>query len=193
MLFPFIAWAITGVFFFIKPGYSQAYERLQITGYPNITSFQPAADNEWSEIKIIRSILGEHLLVKNKDDDWIHLNKKTMELVQAPSPDQVELLIKDAIKEHSKRYGVINDVDGLVALTSNQIKITLNWDRMTLHQQGSDTEFIDMMYRIHYLQWTGIKIIDNVLGIIGLALMIVLAGFGLLLGFKGSTSSDKKF
>ncbi len=190
MLFPFIAWAITGVFFFIKPGYSQAYERLQITSYPNITSFQPAADNKWSEIKIIRSILGEHLLVKNKDNDWIHLNKKTMELVQAPSPAQVELLIKDAIKQHSERYGVINDVDGLVALTSNQIKITLNWDRMKLHQQGPDTEFIDMMYRIHYLQWTGIKIIDNVLGIIGLALMIVLAGFGLLLSFKRSTSSD---
>ena len=61
---------------------------------------------------------------------------------------------------------------------------------MTLHQQGSDAEFIDMMYRIHYLQWTGIKIIDNVLGIIGLALMIVLAGFGLLLSFKRSTSSE---
>ena len=35
------------------------------------------------------------------------------------------------------------------------------------------------MYKIHYLQWTGIKSIDKVLGIIGLVLVLLLAFLGL--------------
>jgi uncharacterized iron-regulated membrane protein len=50
---------------------------------------------------------------------------------------------------------------------------------MSLYQQGKDTDFINQMYKIHYLQWTGIKSIDKVLGIIGLILVLLLAFLGL--------------
>lgn len=191
MLLPFITWAITGVFFFIKPGYSEAYEKLPITTYPSIANFTPLADNKWSEIKIIHSILGEHLLVKNEDNKWSHLNRITMVPIDAPNEHQIELLVKDAIKHNIERYGELVSIDGLTASTSTDVSITLNWNRMTLHQKGLDTEFIQTMYQIHYLKWTGIQVIDSVLGIIGLALVILLATLGVILSFKRSTTSVK--
>jgi len=133
------------------------------------------------------------VLVKNEDNKWSHLNKVTMEVVEAPGADQVKLLIKDAIKHNPDRYGAVNKIDGLVASTSEQVNITLDWNKMTLRQKGTDTEFIQMMYRIHYLQWTGIKVVDNVLGVIGLVLVIILAGLGITLSFKRSKPSDKTF
>ena len=48
------------------------------------------------------------------------------------------------------------------------------------------TDRIDLLYRIHYLQWTGIKKLDNVLGMLGIALVIVLTTLGAWLAFKRS-------
>lgn len=188
MLLPFIAWAITGVFFFIKPGYSEAYEKLPVTTYPTISHFTSAEGNKWSEIRLIHSIVGEHLLVKNENNQWVHLNSATMLPIDKPSEYQVKLLIKDAIKNNVERYGELVNIDGLIASTSTNVTITLNWDTMTLHQKGLDTEFIQTMYRIHYLKWTGIKLVDNVLGVIGLVLVILLAVLGIILSFKRSTT-----
>lgn len=192
MLLPFIAWAITGVFFFIKPGYSEAYEQLAIKTYPSINSFTTPNTNQWSEIKIIHSILGEHLLVKNEENKWSHLDRTTMQTIEMPSALQVETLIKDAIKHNVERYGNVVSLDGLTALTSTQVAITLNWSQMRLYQKGSDTEFIDTMYQIHYLKWTGIKAVDNVLGVVGLALVIILALLGTMLSFKRYSSVNKQ-
>lgn len=192
MLLPLIAWAITGVFFFIKPGYSEAYEQLAIKTYPSINSFTTPNTNQWSEIKIIHSILGEHLLVKNEDNKWSHLDRATMQTIEIPSEQQVEALIQDAIKHNTERYGNVVSLDGLTVLTSTQIEITLNWPQMSLYQQGPDTEFIDTMYQIHYLKWTGIKAVDNVLGVVGLALVIILALLGTILSFKRYSSVNKQ-
>lgn len=192
MLLPLIAWAITGVFFFIKPGYSEAYEQLAIKTYPSITSFTIPNTSQWSEIKIIHSILGEHLLVKNEENKWSHLDRTTMQTIEMPSALQVEALIKDAIKHNTERYGNVVSLDGLTVLTSTQIEITLNWPQMSLYQQGPDTEFIDTMYQIHYLKWTGIKAVDNVLGVVGLALVIILALLGTILSFKRYSSVNKQ-
>ena len=183
MLLPFITWAITGVFFFIKPGYSAAYEKLSISTYPSISTLVLPLDNQWSEIKRLKSVVGEHLLVREKDI-WTHINPATMEIVKTPSEQQIVLLIDDAIKGNLERYGEVTSLNTLTATTSTEVNITLNWQKMSLHQKGSDTEFISLMYQIHYLQWTGIKAIDNVLGIIGLALVIILAFMGILLSFK---------
>jgi len=186
MLLPFIAWAITGVFFFIKPGYSQAYEKLAVKTYPGISSLHTIPDNQWTEIKLVRSILGEHLLVKNQKNDWLHIDKSTQQTIHKPSSAEIRRLVSDAISHNVKRYGEIESIHGLVVSTSTGIKVTLNWNNMSIHQKGSDTDFIQTMYKIHYLQWTGVKSIDNVLGIVGLALVILLALFGVTLSLKRS-------
>ena len=55
---------------------------------------------------------------------------------------------------------------------------------MRLYQKGEDTAFINTMYKIHYLQWTGIKSVDKVLGIIGLVLVVILAMLGTVMTFR---------
>jgi hypothetical protein len=53
-----------------------------------------------------------------------------------------------------------------------------------LSQRGRDTDRIDALYRIHYLQWTGSQAMDKVLGFLGLSLVVALTGLGARLAFR---------
>ena len=55
---------------------------------------------------------------------------------------------------------------------------------MGLQQKGRDTDRIDLLYRIHYLQWTGFKNVDKVIGFTGLVLLLALTSLGAWLAFK---------
>jgi len=178
MILPFIAWAITGVYFFIKPGYKAAYESLPIKTYPLTENIQYKGNKTWLETRILRSILGTHLLIKNKGG-WQQRDPQTLQIIEAPTKIQIETLLNDAIKHNPLRYGNIVSIEGLNIITDTDIRISLNWPKMSLYQQGEDTDFINKMYKIHYLQWTGIASIDKILGIIGLVLVLLLAFLGL--------------
>jgi hypothetical protein len=183
MLLPFIAWAVTGVFFFIKPGYQAAYESLPVKTYalgelPSITG-----QSGWSELRWMRSILGAHLLVKI-NDKWQQINPETLQPALQPTEQQMRLLINDAIKINPQRYGDIQTLKGLNITTDTQISISVNWPQMRIHQSGADTDLINQMYKIHYLQWTGIKTIDKVLGILGLGIVVMLAMLGLIMTIR---------
>jgi len=69
--------------------------------------------------------------------------------------------------------------------TDTNTRIVLDWKRLTLQQRGMDTDRIDLLYRIHYLQWTGVTAIDRILGPLGLALVLALSILGLMLA-RGS-------
>lgn len=90
----------------------------------------------------------------------------------------------DAISVNPQRYGRIVQVAGLTALTDTNVEIKLDWTRLTLQQSGRDTRRIDLLYRIHYLQWTGIKSLDNVLGLLGLTLVLALTVLGARLAIR---------
>jgi hypothetical protein len=49
-----------------------------------------------------------------------------------------------------------------------------------------------MLYSIHYLQWTGVGIIDKILGFLGLVLVATLTVLGARLAIKGPDSDSKK-
>ena len=185
MVLPFIAWAVTGVYFFIKPGYKAAYESLPIKTYAITDTIKLKGNQDWLETRIIKSILGTHLLVKT-DKGWHHRDLKTLNIIETPTKQQIEILLNDAITHNQQRYGNILTIDGLNIITDTDIRISLNWNNMSLYQQGRDTDFINNMYKIHYLQWTGIESIDKFLGIIGLILVLLLAFLGLKMsiGYK---------
>ena len=71
-----------------------------------------------------------------------------------------------------------------MATTSTHIRVVLDWDRLSLQQRGDDTDRIDRLYKIHYLQWTGVKWLDRVVGAVGLALVAILSVLGLMLWFN---------
>jgi len=187
MVLPFLAWAVTGVYFFIKPGYKAAYESLPIKTYAITDTIELKGNKAWLETRIIKSILGTHLLIKN-DKGWQHRDFNTLNIIETPTKKQIETLLNDATKHNPLRYGNITSIDGLNIITDTDVRISLNWNNMSLYQQGKDTDFINNMYKIHYLQWTGIDSIDKVLGIIGLILVLLLAflGIRMSIGYKKS-------
>jgi hypothetical protein len=183
MLLPFIAWTITGVFFFIKPGYQQAYQPLNIKTYPLQTAVSLEPLTGWLAFEWRRSILGDHLMVKTADG-WSQLDPVTFDPIAQASEQQIRQLVNDAIATNKPRYGEIVKVEGNHVFTDQSIEINLHWPQLKLSQKGPDTDFINQMYKVHYLQWTGIESIDRVMGIIGLAAVLMLALIGLKLALK---------
>ncbi|MDP1932932.1 MAG: PepSY domain-containing protein [Gammaproteobacteria bacterium] len=188
MLTPLITWALTGMFFLVQPGYGAAYEMLSPRTYPLTEVRTLPAAQEWTEFRYLRTILGEHLLVRG-EQGWRHLDPGTLEEFPAPQEQAVRSLVIDAIARNPQRYGEVETfVDGEVR-TSTGVNITLDWNTLSLRQMGNDTRWIDQLYQIHYLQWTGIRVLDKVLGVVGLFLLVLMTITGFRLAFRISTTT----
>jgi hypothetical protein len=183
MLLPLAGWAITGAVFFLKPGYADAYEPLQVKTYPlePIIALQP--DPSWLEVRVVKTILGEHLLARTSSG-WLHLDPRSLQPKPEPSADEVRALVNDAVSANPARYGQIASIEGTKITTNTGIRIELDWNRLALTQRGKDTDRIDLLYKIHYLQWTGVNSIDKVLGALGIILVLVLSALGARLFFS---------
>ena len=183
LLIPFVGWAITGLVFFIKPGYTGAYEVLTPKFYPINNQLLISENPNWLEVRYLRTILGDHLLVRT-DSGWMNLNLNDKRPRSAATNDEIRRLVQDAFSMNPKRYGQIVSVNGNTVTTDTGVVVTIDWNRMSLQQTGKDTKWIDSLYRIHYLQWTGIKSIDRILGVTGITLVLVLTGLGACLAFR---------
>jgi len=183
LLLPFLGWAATGFVFFLKPGYAGAYEILTPKTYPlnGVASITP--DPGWLEYRYFKTVLGEHLIART-EKGWVQLNPNDKQPRSAPTRTEMELLLKDAFTANPKRYGEVTDLSGFTAKTSTGVEVTIDWSRLSLQQRGKDTDRIDLLYRIHYLQWTGVKTVDRVLGFAGLTLVIVLTLLGARLAIR---------
>jgi hypothetical protein len=183
MLLPFAGWAITGIVFFTKPGYGAAYDALAVKTYPLERPLIVQPDPAWREVRYLRTILGPHLIVRAAGG-WAQLHPVTLQPSAPPAPEDVKRLIADALTANPVRYGRITALTGSVATTDTGATITFDWNRLALQQRGRDTDRIDLLYQVHYLQWTGQKTVDKVLGLGGLLLLIALTGLGARLAFR---------
>ena len=177
LFIPFFGWALTGLVFFIKPGYEGAYEMLALKTYPMTAGLPITSEPEWLELRYLRTILGDHLLARTKSG-WIQLNPTTKQQRNLPSDEDLRKLLKDAFTVNPQRYGDISTINGTTVTTNTGVEVSVDWNRMSLQQKGRDTDRIDRLYRIHYLQWTGVKSIDRVAGIVGIAVVLVLTSLG---------------
>ena len=185
LLLPLIGWAVTGAIFFIKPGYGGAYESLPIKTYRIDGRLAIDARSEWLEVRYLKTILGEHLLVRTAGG-WQHLDPRSLAARPAPSEGELRTLLTDAFSANPARYGHITVVDGHTATTDTGVRVTLAWNRLSLSQIGKDTDRIDWLYKVHYLQWTGVEVVDRVLGGVGLVLLLLLSVLGVRLFFRRS-------
>jgi uncharacterized iron-regulated membrane protein len=185
MLLPLLGWALTGVVFFIKPGYDDAYQPLVIKTYAIDKSWTIEPEQQWQDIRLVKTILGTHLLVTD-DGDTKHLAPYTLQAKELPPSDQLSALIQDAISVNQARYGNIILINDNIATTNTGVQITLDWNRLKLSQRGQDTDLIDLIYKIHYLQWTPFKAINEIVGFVGLFLLMALTVLGAMLVMKKS-------
>lgn len=183
MMLPFLGWAVTGAVFFTKPGYGAAYDALPIKTYPLEGTLTVRPDPAWREVRHLRTILGLHLLART-DQGWVQLDPIALQAVAVPRDEDVTRLIADAFTINPSRYGKIVSLDRGVATTDTGAVVTFDWNRLSLQQRGRDTDRIDRLYKIHYLQWTGQKTVDKVLGLAGLGLLTVLTILGASLAFR---------
>jgi hypothetical protein len=183
LLLPFFGWALTGLVFFIKPGYEGAYEVLSPKTYPLERAVTVTPGPSWLEFRYFKTVLGEHLLVRT-EKGWSHLNPADMRPKSTPTEDEIRSLLNDAFSANPRRYGSISRVSGDTASTDTGVEVTLDWKRLSLQQRGTDTDRIDLLYKVHYLQWTGVTIVDRVVGMTGIALVLALTVLGARLAFK---------
>ncbi|MCE2572985.1 PepSY domain-containing protein [Motilimonas eburnea] len=183
LILPMLGWTITGMIFFIKPGYQGAYEQLPVKTYPLEIPLIISPDSTWQEARLLRSVLGHHLLV-TIEGKVKHLDPVSFVEKSPPTTAELKKLIEDAVTVNHSRYGNRVEVNENGAVTNTGIEIKLDWQNLKLMQMGQDTQLINLMYRIHYLQWTPIKEINQVLGVLGLVLLISLTVLGIRIYIK---------
>jgi uncharacterized iron-regulated membrane protein len=176
LLLPFIAWSLTGVFFLVRPAYEQAYSVLSPKTY-SADQINISAQPEWQEMRLLKTVLGLHLLVK-QEGGWQQLDPDSLEVRATPVESDVVSFVEDAISQDTLRYGELLPGESDPFRTSTGVTIAVNWDSLSLYQQGLDTRWIDRIYRIHYLQWTGIAFLDTILGVAGLLLLLLMTATG---------------
>ncbi len=183
LFLPFLGWAASGLVFFLKPGYAGAYAPLALGSLPLANPLLLGAPGEWLEARALRTALGEHVLVRTADG-WRHLYGGTLEPWPRPDPEALRPLVETAIAGNPARYGRLARIDGDTFVTTTGVRVTLDWNTLTFSQSGRDTALIDAIYRVHYLQWTGVKAIDRALGLAGLGGIFALALLGLRLAWR---------
>lgn len=180
-----LGWTFTGIIFLTKPGYEGAYHQLAIKKYPIDSPVNISSDKSWDEIKLVKSILGLHILVKEEGNSK-NIDPDNLQVAKLPSEDKIIKLVTDAIEGNTERYGKIESIDGLTLFTNTGIEITLNWNTLSLSQHGNDRRVIETLYKIHYLQWTGWDIPNRFMGIAGLFSLAMLSIFGFVIYLKSA-------
>ena len=183
LVLPMLGWTFTGLVFFIKPGYQGAYEQLSVKTYPLSGPITIIPQDNWQEVRVVKTVLGEHLIVKANNKSQ-HLDPTTLLAMPEPTTLQFETLINDAFTDNQARYGDIISTDGFTAKTNTGVEVVLNWSSLRLSQQGQDTQLINLLYQVHYLQWTPFKELNQVVGIFGLILLISLTVLGVRIYLK---------
>jgi hypothetical protein len=197
LFLPLLAWTFTGLMFFLKPGYKEAYSRLEVRYYPLQHSSPIKRQHNWLEQRHIRTILGEHLIVKT-EQGWRQLDIHTLEPRQSPSKENIKRLFEDAIADNTDRYGNLRRADKQAithagtyeAQTTTGVTLQLDWSTLQLSQSGRDTYLINTLYKLHYLQWSGISLIDKILGFLGLGALFLTTLAGFIMYWRNATSKD---
>lgn len=191
LLLPFLAWSLTGIFFLVRPGYNEAYERVPVRQYSLPQALPIPIQPHWQEVRYLRSILGKHLIVRDQNG-WRHLYAETGKAWPLPPEDELKKLLQDAFAFNPDRYGKVISVAGNQATTDTGVELSVHWPTLNISQNGRDSRWIDRIYSIHYLEWTGFYITDRILGLGGLALLIYLTYTGALMAFGKSLHRSNK-
>ena len=153
-----VVWSVTGLLFHLKPGWDRAYDMLSV---------------ERGKTETLDTVVGPLVRTNGR-------------LATPLSEADARALALDAIARspfHAD-YGEVTSVASVgdvVRVELAHATVEVGRDDARIRQHGKDTERIDWLYRIHYLQWTGNPSIDKVLAVLGLALIWAVMIPGLVL------------
>lgn len=193
LVLPLVVWGITGLLFHVKPGWVGAYEMLpysrQASRLPEgiLNPRQLAPDRKVARASYQNTTIGTiaHLTT---DDETLLFDATTGAQLSPLSEENARKLAGATASMSSyfgERYGRITETRIAEPYVEVHFEggavIKVHRHRPELMQSGPDTDRINWLYRMHYLQWTGIASIDNVLGLVGIVLIWSLAFLGVWL------------
>jgi uncharacterized iron-regulated membrane protein len=180
-----VVWSLTGLLFHLKPGWRRAYDMPSVERHDRplametlvpIAAIRTSGGEPIDSLELFDSALGP--LYRVATTKGTELVDATTGMRSSPLSEASALLLaKDALSRSRERaaYGE----PGRVSVTDDDVRIEMSGGPVVLvgrtdariSQRGSDTDRIDWLYRIHYLQWTGNASIDRVLAVVGLVLI----------------------
>jgi hypothetical protein len=179
-----VIWSLTGLLFHLKPGWGRAYDMLSVERHDRplaLETLQPPASIHTQggepilELELFDSALGPLYRVRTATGSALFDAKTGTQRVLLQ--EDAVLLAKDAISRSDERGAYGEPVEEIT--TNESIRLVMSGGPVVLvgrndariSQRGSDTDRIDWLYRMHYLQFTGNHTIDRLLAIVGLLLI----------------------
>lgn len=183
-------WSVTGLLFHLKPGWSRAYDTLSAERggalHPGTLAAPSVVGDGVTSFELIDTALGPLYRVTSAAGPAL-FDAQTGARRSPLTLEDAKTLALDAVgrSAHAAAYGTIETADrrgeaAVIAFSGGAtVEVSLADARMS--QRGADTDRIDWLYRIHYLQWTGNRSVDKVLAMGGLALIWTVVIPGLVL------------
>lgn len=193
---PFLLWTATGLLFLLKPGWRGAYESLDaFRDEPfdpmglapfSLIAGKPGEPGAAVRAKLGTTAIGLVYRVEGIENTRL-VDARTGTVISPLDREAAAKVAEDAVARASavERYGAITetreDGDAVEVTFAGGAVVRVGRDDLSLAQSGADTARIDALYRIHYLQWTGIAAIDRPLALGAIGGTWVLAALGLRL------------
>ncbi len=176
-----VVWSVTGLLFHLKPGWDRAYDQLSVergdTTLPlqQLIPMTSLGSPSIGRIELFDTVLGP--LYRLRTSTGTELVDARTGRPRTLDVSDARALVADAVARspHHAAYGEIANVavaDATARVTFAAgpiVEIGLHDARVS--QRGRDTDRIDWLYRIHYLQWTGNPTFDRAFAIFGLVLI----------------------
>lgn len=187
-------WSITGLLFHLKPGWDRAYDMPSVerrdailpAELATIATVRVSAGMKVSKLELFDTAIGP-LYRASTETGPVLIDAVTGAKRSPLDEAAVRTLVTDAVgrSSHAPAYGEIESVTladdtARVVYTGGPV-VEIGRSNARLSQRGGDTDRIDWLYRVHYLQWTGNKTVDRALGVVGLALIWAVVVPGLVL------------
>ncbi len=176
---PLIVWSITGLVFHLKPGWGRAYDLLSIErGEVDLSAVVAPATlgtGKLDRLELVPTVLGPLYRVTTSAGTELY-DAATGKPRSPLTADDARALAADAVAHspHRAGYGDVlgaDTADDAITVRFEHAAVTVGRRDAAISQRGGDTDRIDWLYRIHYLQWTGNRVVDRVLALVGLVLI----------------------
>lgn len=202
---PFLLWTATGLLFLVKPGWRGAYEPL--AAYRDeafdpagvvplsLVMGKPGEEGAATFAELAPTAIGLVYVLSGRGASRV-IDARTGAVLSPLSREAAERVALDATSRSKspERYGEVtatrDDGSDVVEIDfAGGATVAVGRNDLSLSQYGADTARIDALYRIHYLQWTGVAAFDRPFAVLAIVATWVLAGLGLAL-FRGRPSES---
>lgn len=207
LLLPFLVWTVTGLLFALKPGWGPAYEYLSPWSTPpkqpvramSLASFAAtSAAEDAISIELQHSALGPLFKLENApgSEGGTLFDATSGKRLDPLSIENAETLVLAGVAKSmdSSRYGSLKSHEAkgtdIEFVFSGGPHVTINLHTASLRQSGPDTERINWLYKLHYMQWTGNARLDRIVGFAFLVFVWLLAGAGVVLTWRVRRSKE---